>query len=112
MNNLRSQPALTWIAMTQADVVNEERRLQRGSGGHETIGLLAPSPHHGHELLVGHWLAEDVALAEMTTQSHDRLRILDGLDAYGRCRALEVLGELDHALADARIALVAAAALH
>src|SRR5262245_14862438 len=48
----------------------------------------------------------------MTTQSHDRLRILDRLDANGRCRALEVLGKLDHALADARIALVAGAALH
>src|SRR5262245_10695156 len=59
--------------------------LGRESGGHETVGLFAPGPHHGHELLIGHRLTKDVALAEMTTQSHDSLRILDGLDANGRC---------------------------
>src|SRR5258705_7449321 len=40
----------------------EERGPRIWSGGHETVGLLTPGPHHGHELLVGHWLAEDIAL--------------------------------------------------
>jgi hypothetical protein len=67
---------------------------------------------HCDELIVRHRPTEYVALHEVAVQSRQLLSILAGLNADGNGIAIEVMGNLDHALADIRIARIACATLH
>jgi hypothetical protein len=73
----------------------------------------APSSHdHRDELLVGHRLAEQVSLSNVAAEAYELLGVCAGFDPDSYRAVRKVVSDLDHALADIRVAFVFRTTLH